>query len=184
MKQSIKNILSLAITLLVSAIVLFITHKVTHKRISEVQERARINAAKRVLPRSCKKIEPIPGFENAYIGKTSQGKVVAYAITASDPYGYGGDIKLIVGFMPDYTIISYYCIEQNESPDFGDLFLKPQFADQFRNLNALKDLALKVDGGEIVQIASATITSRSVCNVINNAKKKLTEILNASKETK
>jgi Na+-translocating ferredoxin:NAD+ oxidoreductase RnfG subunit len=38
-------------------------------------------------------------------------------------------------------------------------------------------VSLKKEGGSVDAITSATITSRSVCNAINNAKKRLEEAL-------
>lgn len=177
MNYKLKSILSFISTLLVSGTVLFISHKFTSERRASIKARAGMNAAKHVLPKSCRKIVKLEGHNDIFKGLSTTGKVIAYAVKGTDSHGYGGDIVLMVGFTPDYSLTSYHALEHNESPGLGDLFTKPDFIRQFRGLNATYKVALKKEGGSIDAITSATITSRSVCNAINDAKKNLEEAL-------
>lgn len=181
MNSKIKTVLSLAATILVSGIVLFLSHNFTSVRRTSIKARAGLNAAKFVLPRSCRKIVQLEGYDGIYKGLSATDKVIAYAVTGTDEHGYGGDIVLMVGFTPDYSITTYHALDHNESPGLGDQFAHPEFIRQFRGLNAAYKVTLKKEGGAIDGITSATITSRSVCNAVNNAKKRLEEVIAAKK---
>jgi electron transport complex protein RnfG len=177
MNYKVKSILSLISTIVISGAVLFISHKFTAERRASIKARAGVNAAKYVLPKSCRKIVKLEGHNDIFKGLSVTDKVIAYAVKGVDSHGYGGDIVLLVGFTPDYSITTYHALEHKESPGLGDLFTKPDFVRQFRGLNASYKVSLKKEGGSVDAITSATITSRSVCNAINNAKKRLEEAL-------
>ena len=181
MNSKTKTILSFVTATIVSAIVLFVSCKFTSERRASAKARAAVNAARFVLPKSCRKVVPLEGANGIYKGISASGKIVAYASTGTDKHGYGGDIVLAVGFTPDYSITSYHALEHNESPGLGDRFAHPDYIRKFRGLDASRKIALKKDGGEIDAITSATITSRSVCNAVNDAKKRLEEALTAKK---
>jgi electron transport complex protein RnfG len=177
MNSNVKQFLSLISSILIGAIVLFVSHKFTSERRASIKERAGVNAAKHVLPKSCRKIEALKGCDGIYKGLSATGKIIAYAVKAKDSHGYGGDIVLLVGFTPDFSITSYHALEHNESPGLGDKFAHADFIRQFRGLDASQKISLKKEGGSIDGITSATITSRSVCNAVNNAKKLLEKAL-------
>ena len=87
--------------------------------------------------------------------------------------GYGGDIKLMVGFKEDgKTVISYKVLAAAETPGLGMKLTTPEFAGQFRGKDATH-LKVSKDGGEIEASTSATITSRAVCEAIADARGKL-----------
>ena len=96
-----------------------------------------------------------------------------YSAVGVSHSGYGGDIKLMVGFREDKkTVISYKVLTASETPGLGMKLKTPEFADQFRGKDG-SSLKVKKDGGEIEAITSATITSRAVCRAIEDAQKKL-----------
>ena len=101
---------------------------------------------------------------------------MAYAL-AGKSRGYGGDIVLMVGFLPDRTIITYQKLEASETPGLGSNLAASGFMRQFKGMSAAKDLAVRKDGGEVEAITSATITSRAVCGAINAARARLDKIL-------
>ena len=87
--------------------------------------------------------------------------------------GYGGDIKLMVGFKKDKkTVISYKVLQATETPGLGMKLKTPEFAGQFSGKDGTS-LKVKKDGGDIEAITSATITSRAVCKAIADAQSKL-----------
>jgi len=89
------------------------------------------------------------------------------------PNGYGGDIKLMVGFKEDRkTVISYRVLAAAETPGLGMKLSTPEFAGQFRGKDGTS-LKVKKNGGEIEAITSATITSKAVCEAIADAQKNL-----------
>ena len=87
--------------------------------------------------------------------------------------GYGGDIRLMVGFKEDRkTVISYKVLAASETPGLGMKLSTPEFAGQFKDKDG-SGLKVKKDGGEIEAITSATITSRAVCEAIADAQKNI-----------
>ncbi len=96
-----------------------------------------------------------------------------YTAEGRSKNGYGGDIVLMVGFKLDKkTVISYTALSASETPGLGMKLKTPEFMDQFGGKDA-RTLKVKKDGGEIEAITSATITSRAVCEAIQDAQSKL-----------
>ena len=87
------------------------------------------------------------------------------------------DIVLMVGFTPDYKIVSYRKLEAAETPGLGANLTTEGFMKQFSGMDASSPIAVRKDGGNVEAITSATITSRAVCGAINNAKSKLEGLL-------
>jgi electron transport complex protein RnfG len=57
--------------------------------------------------------------DGLFVGKDAAGKAAGYAVEGTSPAGYGGDIVLMVGFTPDYKIVSYRKLEAAETPGLG-----------------------------------------------------------------
>lgn len=96
-----------------------------------------------------------------------------YAAIGVSHSGYGGDIKLMVGFKEDKkTVISYKVLSASETPGLGMKLSTPEFAGQFKGKDGTS-LKVKKDGGKVEAITSATITSRAVCEAIADAQKNI-----------
>lgn len=106
-----------------------------------------------------------------YIGKYNDS-IVGYAVETFSNEGFGGKIKLMVGFLPEGTIKSIEVIEHNETPGLGDKMLKSKsnFSIQFEGKNPQNfKIFVKKDGGDVDAITAATITSRAFCDAVNKA---------------
>ena len=96
-----------------------------------------------------------------------------YSAVGVSHSGYGGDIRLMVGFREDKkTVISYKVLAASETPGLGMKLSTPEFAGQFKGKDGTS-LKVKKDGGEVEAITSATITSRAVCEAIADAQKNI-----------
>jgi electron transport complex protein RnfG len=106
-----------------------------------------------------------------------QDKVVGYAVKTSTDIGFGGDIELIAGFLPDGTIYNSMVLQHKETPGLGTRMTEPKFKDQFNGKNPA-DFKLKVkkDGGQVDAITAATISSRAYCDALQRAYSALGEI--------
>ena len=88
--------------------------------------------------------------------------------------GFGGEIKVMVGFAPDGTILGYEILEQQETPGLGTHIVE-WFKDQAKpaqNIVGRKaDGKMKVskDGGDVDAITAATISSRAFLRAVNEA---------------
>ena len=173
----VKLILSLTIIAAVCAGVLASVNAVTKETIKGIRAQQTLDAAAAVMPSAvdATKVEALA--DGVFVGKDAAGKPAGYAVKGSDPSGYGGDIVLMVGFTPDYKIVSYRKLEAAETPGLGANLTTEGFMKQFSGMDASSPIAVRKDGGNVEAITSATITSRAVCGAINNAKSKLEGLL-------
>lgn len=88
--------------------------------------------------------------------------------------GFGGEIKIMVGFAPDGTILGYEILEQQETPGLGTHVVE-WFKDASKPgqniLGRKADGQFKVskDGGKVDAITAATISSRAFLAAVNQA---------------
>ncbi len=181
MRDTIKLGLILMLICAVSAGSLSYVYGVTSKIIDErkAQEVARAMAV--VLPSAqdferlsaeeladVKADARLAGVEEAYRGSTD-GEVrgVVAKVLSS---GYGGKIALLVGVNSDLAIEGLQVLSHSETPGLGGEITKPAFQSQFAGKGSSGALAVNKDGGEIVAISSATISSRAVVAGVNTVR--------------
>jgi electron transport complex protein RnfG len=171
----------LVITVIASGILAYI-NSLTEPVIQENQRKAKEEARMEVLPEAVS-FEVIGNFngEDVFAGKDTDGNVVGYTFLAS-LYGYSSDVKSMVGVQRDLVVNKIKVISQTETPGLGANCTKPEFQVQFSG----KDLAqMKVDkdGGPIVSLTGATITTRTIANSIKNGLIELEKIVPKEIET-
>ena len=180
MKKILGLIVSLTVIAGVCSAVLAYIDNVTRAPIAEMKDKKERDAAKAVMPEgvvSVEKVQTGKPDDSYFAGKDGEGRVIGYAVSGSDPGGYGGDIVLMVGFKADRrTVVCYKKLQASETPGLGTKLSTPEFFGQFAGKDASKKLAVTRDGGEIEAITSATITSRAVCGAVANAQAKLSRL--------
>jgi electron transport complex protein RnfG len=86
--------------------------------------------------------------------------------------GFGGDLKVLVGFDTEGNILGYTLLEHAETPGLGAkadlLFQKGQKGDIIGKSPA-EALTVSKDGGQVDAITASTITSRAFLKAVNNA---------------
>lgn len=97
------------------------------------------------------------------------------AVQSTDPNGFGGNLKVLVGFNAAGDILGYTVLEHAETPGLGakagDWFQKGQ-PGCIIGLNPGKaNLTVSKDGGDIDAITASTITSRSFLRAVQQAYK-------------
>jgi electron transport complex protein RnfG len=96
--------------------------------------------------------------------------IVGYAVNTNTNKGFSGNISLMAGFRPDFTIINITVLEQKETPGLGTKMSEPLFKDQFNDKNPSQfSLKVKKDGGPVDAITAATISSRAFCDAVQRA---------------
>lgn len=88
--------------------------------------------------------------------------------------GFGGKMKVMVGFAPDGTILGYEVLEHQETPGLGDKstywFQKGQKPGQcIVGRQATGHFTVSKDGGDVDAITAATISSRAFLRAVNAA---------------
>lgn len=90
--------------------------------------------------------------------------------------GYGGNIGIMVGFATDGSTLEGIGITTlKETPGLGARIVEPEFRDQFTDHTTAK-VALQKQGGDIVAISGATISSTGAVSAVNDAVKIFNQI--------
>ncbi|MCD6091204.1 MAG: RnfABCDGE type electron transport complex subunit G [Bacteroidales bacterium] len=142
----------------------------------EIAKKAKLNKAiEAVLPAfdqvEVQTVQEANGTEmlNFYVAK----KDSLYVGTAIETYtmkGFGGLVKLMVGFLPDGSIQNISVLEHKETPGLGTKMSTPKFKDQFMGVNPAKFvLKVKKDKGDVDAITAATISSRAFSDAVQRA---------------
>jgi len=109
----------------------------------------------------------------------SNGKHVGWVLPASGQ-GFADRIELLIGMNADLsTITGMYVLDQKETPGLGDYITRPYFQDRFKDKPSEPPLVVvKTDphaSNEIQALSGATVSSQSVCTIVNDAIAKLRE---------
>lgn len=120
--------------------------------------------------------ETIAG-ETVYRALDGDGAHVGWVARAAG-YGFADRIELLIGLDRSADrITGLYVLDQKETPALGNKIIEKKWRKQFAGASALQALAVVKDGGEIVSVTGATISSRSVCDIVNAAMAKLRDSL-------
>ena len=116
----------------------------------------------------------VDGKELTYIiyqVQSTQGQDLGAAVE-STTMGFGGDLKVLVGFNPDGQIRGYTLLEHAETPGLGakadQWFQKGQKGDIIGK-DPKEPLTVSKDGGQVDAITASTITSRAFLKAVNQA---------------
>lgn len=160
----VKDTIKLGIILLlicgISTGLLAYVNMVTSPVIAENDMQAQLVAKQEVMPKA-DSFEEID--ENISVGKDANGNVVGYAVRVK-PFGYGGEINMMVGVNGDLTVAGVKILSLSETPGLGAKAQDDKFLSQFAGKN--KDMKLKED---ISAISGATITSTAVTDGVKKA---------------
>ena len=101
-------------------------------------------------------------------------ELVGVAVESSTKKGFGGEIKVVVGFDPDGKLINYSVQKHSETPGLGAKMQEWFRTDKNKQSvigRTLTEDGLKVskDGGDVDAITAATISSRAFLDAINRA---------------
>ena len=95
------------------------------------------------------------------------------AAVESTTGGFGGDLKILVGFDCDGKILGYTLLQHAETPGLGakaDKWFQKDGKGCVIGMNPATDkLTVKKDGGDIDAITASTITSRAFLLAVNQA---------------
>ena len=106
-----------------------------------------------------------------YEVKDAQGQDLGAAVESTTG-GFGGDLKVLVGFDPEGTILGYTLLEHAETPGLGakaDKWFQKGEKGDIIGKNPQEPLTVSKDGGQVDAITASTITSRAFLLAVNNA---------------
>ena len=124
------------------------------------------------------------------------GNLIGTAVESTDKNGFGGNLKVMVGFDPEGVILGYTVLEHSETPGLGaqaDGWFRQKSADvkeqpvvldvllgtpekpgnhNIIGMNPGDDLmTVSKDGGQVDAITASTITSKAFLRAVNAAYK-------------
>ena len=172
--SSLKNmVLSLTIITMAAAAGLGAVYELTKSTIEQTKAAKQANAISAVLPKHARVDEPkqINGML-VYKAYDENDQLVGAAIETSTG-GYGGQIKIMVGFDTNNQIVDYSILEHAETPGLGanaPVWFRTNKGNQNVIGRTIDDtFYVTQDGGTVDAITAATITSRAFINGIRAA---------------
>ena len=175
LESTLKNMmLSLTCIAVVAAAALAGVNKLTEYRINAQKEAQKQAAISAVLPEHARIAEAEEAGETTiYRAYDANEQYVGAAVqTVTD--GFGGKIKLMVGFDADNRIVDYAVLEQQETPGLGTHIVE-WFKDESKpgqnilGRQADGKMTVSKDGGTVDAITAATISSRAFLSAVNAA---------------
>lgn len=177
MKSTLSNMTAVlfGITLIASAGV-GVVNMITEKPIAEAKAAAIQAALSEVLP----SFEGEPASQQLTIDELpitvytamAADEVVGYAIETMTKQGFGGTVRMMVGFTPAGEVINVNVLEQSETPGLGTKMTDEgnPLITSFKGKNpAEMNMAVKKDGGDVDALTAATISSRAYVDAMSRA---------------
>lgn len=173
LESSLKNmVIVLTVISIVAGGLLAYVNKITVGPIEKIKAETLANALKSVLNAEempvVSSTESIDDYTIIYL--TDKGTAVQ---AATD--GFGGKVKVLVGFAADGAICGYSLLEHAETPGLGakadTWFQEGQKGNIIGKNPGEKELTVSKDGGDVDAITASTITSRAFLLAVNNAYK-------------
>lgn len=175
LQSTFKNMaLSLTLITLAAAGALAGVYMLTAEPIAAAATAKQEQALKAVLPEydTLAEADTINGLvvRKAYMGETLAGAAVETSAN-----GFGGVIRLMVGFDAQGNIVNYEVLEQSETPGLGT-----HIVEWFKNSSKegqniigscpdTRNFTVNKDGGEVDAITAATISSRAFLLAVRDA---------------
>jgi len=163
------------VAIIMGGILAFVNH-LTSEPIAEQKRMAVENGIKTVM-----QAEQIAVTKTDTIRKTdAKGKEQVFIIynnekgaaIESTTLGFGGDLKVLVGFDTEGNILGYTLLEHQETPGLGakaDLWFQKGQKGDIIGKNPADGLTVTKDGGQVDAITASTITSRAFLLAVSNA---------------
>lgn len=153
-------------------------YKVTKKPIEQANLAKQQAAIKAVLPEGAEVGEEVMVGENRVFPATLGDAFGGMAIEVNTN-GFGGNVKLMVGFDANGALVDYSVLEMAETPGLGS-----KMVDWFRTKVDIRgalisdgEVKVSKDGGKYDAITAATISSRAFMVGVNSAMATYTEAL-------
>ncbi len=182
-KEKLKSLLPLTITSLICLTAIVVVHHLTKVKISINKEQAALAVINEVLPVEYDndlfhdKIElDVPTYINnnnkisVYRARLNN-QPVAVSLMPVVTKGYNGSLSLVIGISYEGKLTGIKILQHNETEGFGDQAHQDNSNwllefDGYSLETPKKNWAIKKDDGEFDQLSGATITSRSIINIL------------------
>ena len=179
LESSLKNmLLVLTGVTVVSVALLAYVNQLTKGPIARAEAQALSDAVRAVVPGfdndpiAEKKVQEVDGVGYAVYPATKGGTYVGAAVEAST-MGFGGELRILVGFDAQGNILDYSLLSHAETPGLGskaDAWFKKGGKGDITGMNPGEaPLVVDKDGGQVDAITASTITTRAFLAAVNAA---------------
>ena len=181
MESTLKNMVAVlfGITLVASAGV-GVVNMITVEPIAQSKQAATTAALTEVLPpfdETTSEELTIDEMPITVYTATKGGVVAGYAVQSMSKLGFGGAVRMMVGFDPDGRVVNINVLEQTETPglgtkmcDEGNPLLRSDKGQRIEDKQLVDGkLAVRKDGGDVDALTAATISSRAYVDAVNRA---------------
>lgn len=173
-KSSFANmVICLTLVCLVCAAVLGSIYSVTKDPIDATRAAQDKAAIAKVLPEGGEISDPLAvgsgGVIEYSVQTAADSSVLAYAVKTVTTEGFGGNIVLMVGVLPDGTVYNTTVLEHSETPGLGAKCTEENshFREQWKGFKGV--LAVTKDKGDVDAITASTETSRAYTKAVKQA---------------
>ncbi len=196
MKSSLTNMILVLVSfaLIIAALLAFVNH-ITEGPIAVKSEKILADGIKTVMGTKDLSVtssdtvkQTIDNKEAVFVvhrAADKAGKMLGAAVE-STTLGFGGDLKVLVGFSPEGTVLGYTILQHAETPGLGakaqTWFQKGAKGDIIGQSPVQNELIVNKDGGKVDAITASTITTRAFLKAVNQACRAYTQ--NADDTTK
>ena len=175
MKSTLLNMTAVlfGITLVASAGV-GVVNLITEEPIAQAKAAATTAALNEVLPafdETTQQELTVDELPVTVYTATTGGAVSGYAVQTMTKAGFGGIVRLMVGFTPAGEIYNINVLEQSETPGLGTKMTEEgnPLITSIKGKPVDGTLKVKKDGGEVDALTAATISSRAYVDAVNRA---------------
>ena len=168
------------VAVIMGAILAYVNH-LTEGPIAEQKTKALADGIKSVMG-----VSDITVSKTDTVRQNVNGKELTYVIyqtqdaqkqdlgaaVESTTGGFGGDLKVLVGFDTEGKILGYTLLEHAETPGLGakaDKWFQKGEKGDIIGKSPAEPLTVSKDGGKVDAITASTITSRAFLLAVNNA---------------
>lgn len=176
MKSTLFNMVAVLFTVtLIASAGVGAVNMLTADAIADAKALATIQAVKNVLPEFEKTEDweqTIDDMPIKVYKAMAADAVVGYAVESMTKNGFGGAIRLMVGFSTEGKILNVNVLEQKETPGLGTKMCDEGnvlFASIKDQDPAQMQFSVKKDGGELDALTAATISSRAYYEAVKRA---------------
>lgn len=178
MKSSLKNMVLVLFTItLVASAGVGAVNMITEEPIAKAKAQAVQDALMQVLPAfddTENAEQEIDGLTIKTYKALAAGETVGYAVETATKDGFGGMVKLMVGFDAEGRILNINVLEQSETPGLGTKMCdegNPLITSFKGKKPAEMTLKVRKDGGDVDALTAATISSRAYTDAVARAYK-------------
>ena len=182
LESSLKNmvLVLVCVALIVGAVLAYINH-LTSGPIAEKAAQSLAAGIKSVMGTEDLQVAEPEEVKQEFGGKEfsftihkcsdKSGKQLGAAVESTTG-GFGGDLKVLVGFDTEGKIMGYTVLQASETPGLGakaTTWFQKDGKGSIIGMNPSVELKVSKDGGQVNAITASTITSRAFLKAINQA---------------